>query len=188
MGDPKPTRLFLMGFTDAGIPPYVLELIKEGVKDKKITITDWAMIRREPGKEAEITVDEGVDPGAGKGAATGGIAGVVLAGVLGPIGVGAIVAGAAIGAVTAKLRDAGMKDGDLQGISGLMAEGRSGLIVAVPLDDADRFAAFMAGNVEFESVIRRVQVDVVPGHSLADAIGEYQEAQAQAAATPATPG
>jgi uncharacterized membrane protein len=179
MAEPKPSRLFLLAFTDAGIPPYVLELIKEGVKDKQIAVSDWAMIRRNAAGEPEITTDLSVDPGAARGAGIGGGAGLVLAAISGPIGVGAIVAGAAIGAVTAALRDSGIKDDDLKAISGLMKEGRSGLVVAVPLDASDRFEEFMDSHVEFESVIRRLQVDVVPGHSLAQAIEEYREQQQQ---------
>ena len=105
------------------------------------------------------------------------LAGIVLAGISGPIGAGAILAGAAIGAVTAALRDSGIKDADLRSIADLMQEGRSGLVVAVPLDDAGRFDDFMHVHVEFQSVIRKVEVDVVPGHSLAQAIEEYQEQQ-----------
>src|SRR4029453_6104646 len=172
MAEPKPSRLFLRGFRDAGTPPYVPELIKEGVKDNQITVSDWAMIRRSAAGEPEITTDQSVDPGATPRAASGGGAGLVLAPISGPIGVGAVVAGAAIGAVTAALRDSGIKDDDLNAISSLMKEGRSGLVVAAPLDAADRFQEFMDAHVEFESVIRRLQVDVVPGHSLEQAIEE----------------
>jgi uncharacterized membrane protein len=177
MAETKPNRLYLLAFTDAGIPPYVLELIKEAAKAKEITVSDWAMIRRNAAGEPEITTDKSVDPGAARGAGIGGGAGIVLAVISGPIGVGAVVAGAAIGAVTAALRDSGMKDDDLTAISGLMQEGRSGLVVAVPLDDAARFEEFMDYHVEFQSVIRRMEVDVVPGHSLAQAIDEYREQQ-----------
>jgi uncharacterized membrane protein len=177
MAETKPTRLYLFAFTDAGIPPYVLELIKDGVKAKEIAVSDWAMIRRNAAGEPEITTDKSVDPGAAGGAGIGGGAGLVLAVISGPIGVGAVVAGAAIGAVTAALRDSGIKDDDLKAISSLMKEGRSGLVVAVPLDDATGFEEFVDLHVEFQSVIRRMQVDVVPGHSLAEAIDEYRERQ-----------
>ena len=140
---------------------------------------DWAMIRPNAEGKAEITTDQSVDPGAGRGGLFGGVAGVVLAGISGPIGAGAIVAGAAIGAVTAALRDSGIKDTDLTAIADLMKEGRSGLVVAVPLDDAQRFEDFMHVHVEFQSVIRRVEADVVPGHSLAQAIEEYQQQQGE---------
>ena len=179
MAEVKSNRLYLLAFADAGIPPYVLELIKEGVKAKEISVSDWAMIRRNAQGKAEISTDQSVDPGAGRGAVFGGVAGVVLAGIAGPIGVGAVVAGAAIGAVTAALRDSGIRSGDLEAIAALMKEGRSGLVVAVPLDDVDRFQDFMKVHVEFESVIRRVETDVVPGHSLAQAIEEYREQAGQ---------
>jgi uncharacterized membrane protein len=169
----------MLAFTDPGIPPYILELIKEAAKAKEIAVSDWAMIRPNAEGKAEITTDQSVDPGAGRGGLLGGVAGVVLAGISGPIGVGAIVAGAAIGAVTAALRDSGIKDADLRGIADLMQEGRSGLVVAVPLDDAQQFEDFMHVHVEFQSVIRRVEVDLVPGHSLAQAIDEYREKQAE---------
>jgi uncharacterized membrane protein len=178
MAEAKSNRLYLLAFADPGIPPYVLELIKEGVKAKEISVSDWAMIRPNDKGKTEISTDQSVDPGAGRGAASGGVAGVVLAGLAGPIGVGAVVAGAAIGAVTAGLRDSGIKSSDLEAISSLMKEGRSGLVVAVPLDDVARFQDFMKLHVEFESVIRRVEVDVVPGHSLAQAIEEYRAEQA----------
>jgi uncharacterized membrane protein len=183
MAEPKSNRLYMLAFTDAGIPPYLLELIKEGVKAKEITVSDWAMIRHDVGGKTVITEDEAVDPGKGRGAVFGGAAGVVLAGLAGPIGVGAIVAGAAIGAVTAALRDSGIKDDDLRSIAALMKEGRSGLVVAVPLEDAGRFEDFMKVHVEFQSVVRRVQADVVPGHTLAQAIEEYR-AEAEQAAQP----
>ncbi len=177
MSEPKPSRLYMLAFTDPGIPPYVLELIKEAAKGKEITVSDWAMIRPNAEGTAEITTDQSVDPGAGRGGLFGGAAGIVLAGISGPIGAGAILAGAAIGAVTAALRDSGIEDADLRSIADLMQEGRSGLVVAVPLDDTGRFDDFMHVHVEFESVIRKVEVDVVPGHSLAQAIEEYQEQQ-----------
>jgi len=177
MAEPKSSRLYMLAFADPGIPPHVLELIKEGAKANEIAVSDWAMIRPNASGKGEITTDQSVDPGAGRGGMFGGVAGVVLAGISGPIGAGAIIAGAAIGAVTAALRDSGIKDADLRSIADLVQEGRSGLVIAVPLDDAGRFDDFMHVHVEFESVIRRVEVDVVPGHSLARAIEEYREQQ-----------
>ena len=177
MAEPKSSRLYMLAFADPGIPPHVLELIKEGAKANEIAVSDWAMIRPNASGKGEITTDQSVDPGAGRGGLFGGVAGVVLAGISGPIGAGAIIAGAAIGAVTAALRDSGIKDADLRSIADLVQEGRSGLVIAVPLDDAGRFDNFMRVHVEFESVIRRVEVDVVPGHSLARAIEEYREKQ-----------
>jgi uncharacterized membrane protein len=182
VGEPKPTRVYLFAFSDAGVPPYILNMIKEADKAKEIAVSDWAMIRRNAEGKPEITTDQSVDPSAGRGGLFGGVAGVVLAGLAGPIGAGAIVAGAAIGAVTAALKDSGIKDDDLKAIASLMNEGRSGLVVAVPLEDTQRFEDFTKLHVEFASVIRRVETDVLPGHSLAQAIDDYREAQPQAPA------
>ena len=44
-----------------------------------------------------------------------------IAVISGPIGVGAVAAGAAIGAVSAALKDSGLKDKDLESMSHLMA-------------------------------------------------------------------
>lgn len=169
------SRLFFLGFPNPGVATYVLEVIKEARKAKEIVVTDWAMIQKAAGGEATITTDKSVDPGAARGAGVGGLAGVVLAGVLGPIGVGAVVGGAAVGAVTAALRDSGLKDDDLETISRLMAEGREGLVIVVPLEEGDRFQAFMDATTEFHAADRKRSVDIVPGRTLQDAIDHYVE-------------
>ena len=92
------SRLYLLGFAEPDIARYVLQLIKNARDKKELQVTDWAMIVRPVGGEPQITTDKSVDPGAARGAGFGGLAGVVLAGLSGPIGVGAIAAGAAIGA------------------------------------------------------------------------------------------
>jgi uncharacterized membrane protein len=167
------SRLFLLGFAEADIARYVLQLIKNAIAAKEITVSDWAMIVRGEGREAEITTDKKVDPGGARGAGFGGLAGVVVAGLSGPIGVGAIVAGAAIGGITAALKDSGLKDGDLQSISNLMAEGRSGLVISVPLDDAATFESFMSRNTEFHAAQPRLSYDIVPGRTLQDVVDSY---------------
>ena len=175
MADAKRTRLFFLGFPNPGVAPYVLEQVKEASKEKRATVADWAMIQKPAGSKPVITTDKTVDPGAARGAGFGGMAGVILAGLSGPIGVGAIIGGAAIGAVSAALKDSGMKDKDLESVSHLMAEGREGLVIAVPLDDADAFQAFMDGNVDFQAADRKLTADIVPGRTLQDAIDNYIE-------------
>jgi uncharacterized membrane protein len=167
------SRLFLLGFAEADIARYVLQLIKNARDKKEIQVSDWAMIVRHAGREAEITTDKSVDPGAARGAGFGGLAGVVVAGLSGPIGVGAIAAGAAIGGLTAALKDSGLKDHDLESISHLMTEGRSGLVISVPLDDAETFEAFMAQNTEFHAARPKLSYDIVPGRTLEDVIDSY---------------
>jgi len=173
MAEAKQSRIFFLGFPREGVATYVLEVIKEANKAKDITVTDWAMIQKPAGGEVKISTDKKVDPGAARGAGVGGFAGVVLAGVLGPIGVGAVVGGAAIGAVTAALKDSGLKDDDLKRVSTLMADGREGLAIVVPLEEGDRFQAFMDNTTEFHAADRKLSVDIVPGRTLDDAIDNY---------------
>ena len=173
MAEAKRSRLFFLGFPRPGVATYVLEVIKEAKKANDIVVTDWAMIQKPAGGEAKISTDRTVDPGAARGAGVGGFAGVVLAGVLGPIGVGAVVGGAAVGAVTAALRDSGLKDHDLERVSTLMAEGREGLVIVVPIEEGDRFQAFMDATPDFHAADRKLYVDIVPGRTLQDAIDDY---------------
>lgn len=169
------SRLYLLGFAEPDIARYVLQLIKNARDKKELQVTDWAMIVRPVGGEPQITTDKSVDPGAARGAGFGGLAGVVLAGLSGPIGVGAIAAGAAIGGLTAALKDSGLNDHDLESISHLMTEGRSGLVIDIPLDDAGTFEAFMAQNTEFHAAQPKLSYDIVPGRTLQDVIDSYIE-------------
>ena len=173
MADAKRSRIFFLGFPRPGVATYVLELIKEARKAKALVVTDWAMIQKPEGGTASISTDKTVDPGAARGAGVGGFAGVVLAGVLGPIGAGAIVGGAAVGAIAAALKDSGLKNEDLETISRLMAEGREGLVIVVPIEEGDRFQAFMDTTTEFHAADRKLSVDIVPGRTLQDAIDDY---------------
>ena len=173
MADAKQSRVFFLGFPRPGVATYVLQVIRDANKAKDIVVTDWAMIQKPAGEKPTITESTKADPGAARGAGAGGLAGTVLAAALGPIGFGAVVGGAAIGAVTAALKDSGMKQKDLESISGLMAEGREGLVIVVPLEEGDRFQAFMDGTTEFHAADRKLSVDIVPGHTLQDAIDDY---------------
>lgn len=173
MADAKRSRIFFLGFPRPGVAIYALELIKEARKAETIAVTDWAMIQKPEGGEVKITTDRSADPGAARGAGAGGLAGAVLAGLLGPIGFGAVVGGAAVGAITAALKDSGVKNEDLETVSRLMAEGREGLMIVVPLEDGDRFQAFMDATTEFHAADRKLSVDIVPGRTLQDAIDNY---------------
>jgi uncharacterized membrane protein len=174
MADKRRDRLFFLGFGEAGGATSLLELIKESAKQEHISVADWAMIQKGDDGKATITTDRSVDPGAARGAGFGGLAGAVVAVVSGPIGIGAVVGGAAIGAIAAGLKDSGIKGKDLESISHLMASGRSGLVIAVPLDDAARFEAFLDRNGQF-AADRTLWVDIVPGLTLTEAIEDYIE-------------
>ena len=174
MGEPKRTRLIFLGFADEGPARSVVGVIESGVKDKAITIEDWALVHKAPGGELTITKDKDTDPGGARGGLVGGGAGAVLAVLSGPIGVGAVAVGAAIGAVTAAVKDSGFKDHDVKEISKQMADGRTGIMVGVPLEATDKWDAFVADHSEFTASDTQHTVDIVPGRTLEDAIEEYR--------------
>jgi uncharacterized membrane protein len=135
------------------------------------------MITKAHGGELTITNSKGVDPGATRGALFGGGAGLLLAALAGPVGLGAVAAGAAIGGVTAAVRDSGLKNNDIIEVSKLMADGRTGILVAIPLAAADAWDGFVETHTEFAAPDRRYQVDIVPGHDFERALEEYRASE-----------
>ena len=174
MADPKRTRLVFFGFAEEPVAATVVEVIKEGIASKEITVDDWAMVHKAIGGELTVTTDKSKDPGAVRGGLVGGGAGALLAVLAGPIGAGAVVAGAAIGAVTAAVKDSGFKNDDIKEVSTLMADGRTGIMVGFPLDQGDAWDAFVAAHPEFEAADKRHQVDIVPGRDFETALDEYR--------------
>jgi uncharacterized membrane protein len=175
MGEPKRTRLVFLGFADQAAAEHVLELVEDAVKDREIVVEDWALVRKAPGGEVTVRSNKRADPGAARGSVMGGTAGAVLAALSGPIGVGAVVAGAAVGAVTAAGKDSGLKDDEIREVSKFMADGRTGLMIAIPLAEADRFATFNERMSHLGSQPdRQYQVDIVPGRTFGRAIHEYR--------------
>src|SRR5436190_40715 len=148
MAQPERMRLVFLGFDDESGANSVRDSLKSGIAKKEVVVWDWALLKTEPGGNVKITTDKSVDPGAARGAALGGAAGLVLAALSGPIGVGAVLGGAALGSDTAAMKDSGFKNADLEAVSRLMADGRSWLTIPVPLPDVDRFEAFVAGHHE----------------------------------------
>ena len=177
MGQLKTARLIFMGFEEEMIARNVLEVIKEAKDSKAVTVADWALVLRDADGELKISGDKSVDPGAARGGLVGGSVGMLLAAIAGPVGMAAVVGGAAIGAVATALRDSGMQTKDLEAAAGFMAEGRSGLVIAVPLDGVDAWNGFVGSNVEFEAVVRRHEVDISPDHTFKAALDEYRAQQ-----------
>ncbi len=174
MADPKRTRLVFLGFTNEMLARTVWEVIKECRDAKAITIDDVALVSEAVGGKVTITNDKKDDPGAVRGGVFDGTAGLVLATMLGPVGLGAVAASAAVGAVAAAVKDSGIRSDDITEVSKLMADGRSGLMIAMPLDAAERWEAFVALHAEFHSSDHRHAVDIVPGRSFEQALEEYR--------------
>ena len=176
MADPVSARVVFLGFTDEMLAKTVLEVVKEGRHDKDIEILDWVMVRKDADGKTHVTNDQGADPGAKRGGLVGGAAGAAIAILAGPVGLAAVLGGAAIGALTAGAVDSGIKSDDIDTVSEFMVPGRTGLIIAVPLADADRWNAFVSMHPEFHSAIRKHAVDITPDHTFQQAIDEYQAA------------
>ncbi len=174
MAKAKRTRLVALGFADESVARAVREELRGAIDRREIEVEDYVLIHKDGDGKVTYTTDKSADPGAARGAAFGGAAGLVLAAISGPIGVGAVVGGAAIGSVTAALKDSGLKRDDLETVSRLMMRGRSGLLIAVPLDAADRFQAFEQTNEVLMSADSRHQVDIVPGRTFEQAIEQYR--------------
>jgi uncharacterized membrane protein len=170
-------RLVFLGFNEELVARNILELVKQARKDKEIEVADWALVHKDESGKVKIEGDKSVDPGAGRGALFGGGAVMVLAALAGPVGMAAVAGGAAIGAIAAGVHDSGMKTKDLKAASDLMAEGRTGLVFAIPAADVDRWNVFVAHNVEFEAPDRRYEADITPTNSFEDAVKAYRAQQ-----------
>ena len=55
-----------------------------------------------------------------------------------------------------------------------MADGRSGLMIAMPLEAAGDWDAFVGLHSEFHSSDRQHAVDIVPGRTFEKALEEYR--------------
>lgn len=171
-------RLVFLGFNEEMVARNILELVKEAKDGKSIEVADWALVRKDESGKVKIEGDQSVDPGAKRGALFGGGAVVALAVLAtGPVGLAAVAGGAAIGAIAAGVHDSGMKTKDLKAASDLMAEGRTGLVFAIPAAEVDRWNEFVSINVEFEAPDRRYEVDITPTNTFEDAVKEYRAQQ-----------
>lgn len=170
-------RLVFLGFKEEMVARNILELVKEAKDSKAIEVADWALVIKDEEGKVKIEGDKSVDPGAKRGALFGGGAGMVLAAMTGPVGLAAVAGGAAIGAIAAGIHDSGMKTKDIKAASDLMAEGRTGLVFAIPAADVDRWNEFVAGAVEFEAPDRRYEVDITPTNTFAEALEAYRAQQ-----------
>jgi uncharacterized membrane protein len=172
MGEPKRTRIIFLGFEQEDQARAALAQVLDARAAKRIVLEDWVMLHKEHG-EVTMANDKSADMGAGKGAAIGGTLGAVLAVVSGPIGIGAVLGGAAIGAVAAAMKDGGLKNDDIDTVARFMLDGRTGLMIAIPLAEADKWDPFVAEHPEFAAAVKTHRVDIVPGRTFDQAVQEY---------------
>jgi len=110
-------------------------------------VGNTAVLHVQPDGKAKFT--ESKDWGMGRGALLGGAIGIIG----GPLG---ILAGGGIGALAAKLRDAGFKDDQLEQLGASLGPGNSAVVVEVAADAVDTAKALAqtlgATNVVVEAV------------------------------------
>ena len=173
MSDPS-YHLMIFAFDFRETALLAREQAQAAAKAGTFTLADWAVITKEAGGKTKIQSSRSADPGAVRGGLVGGTAGMILAVASGPIGVGAMVGGAAIGAATAALKDSGFPEKRLKEMSTLMRDQRSLLLLAVPIEDRDKVAAFVDATIAFNGTDGRLESDITPSHTLADVMADYR--------------
>lgn len=176
MGNDERKHLFVLGYPDHAAAESAVNELHELQRDQFLEVKDWAIVAKAAGGGLSVTESKDADPGARRGAVTGGLGAAFIALAATPIGAGAIVAGAGIGAIAGKLRDSGFKGNDLEEVGRLMQDGRAVLLLAVRPQDTDRLRAALDDIPELKAADRRWEADV-DGDSknvLRDAIAQYK--------------
>ena len=178
-----PKHLFVLGFPDRAGADRAVRGLADLERAKFLAVKDHAIITKGADGKLKIEENKDADHTAGHGAVTGGLAGAFVAVLSGPIGIGAVVVGAGIGAVTTALHDTGFKSGDLKEVGALMEGGRTLLLVAVRPDDADRLRQAIGDLPELKAADRRWEAEVAGDSKnvLRDAIALWRQEQAAAA-------
>lgn len=180
-------HLFVLSFPNETLAKVAVGELNDLKVDKFVDAQDYAVVTK--GADGKLKVDESksADPGAQRGALAGGLGAGLIALAAGPIGIGAVVVGAGIGAVAGALKDSGFKSKDLDEVGRLMEEGRSVLLVAIKPEEAAKFQGAIDDIPAFKESDRRLDFAVDPKSKniLHDAIGQYHAEQAKTASATA---
>ena len=176
-------HLFVLSFPNETLAKVAVGELNDLKNDKFVDASDYAVVTKD--EAGKLTVDESksADPGAQRGALAGGLGAGLIALAAGPIGIGAVVVGAGIGAVAGALKDSGFKSKDLDEVGRLMEAGRSVLLVAVKPEETDKFQGAIDDIQAFKEADRRLDFAVDPKSKnvLHDAIAQYHAEQAKTA-------
>jgi uncharacterized membrane protein len=123
-----PTQVILAAFKDEDGADKALEELKAAKKEHLITIDNVAVLRKD--QSGKLHIKEPTDMGAGRGAAIGGVLGGLTGLVFGPVGL-ALVGGAAIGGIIARLHDSGFKDERLRQLGENLPPGSSAILAVI---------------------------------------------------------
>ena len=124
-----PVELVVAAFPDEQGAARALEHLKQAKKEKLIDIRDAAVITCDANNTVRIkeTDDMSGRKGAGVGALVGGAIGLLFP----PAMLGTAAAGAVVGALGAKLHDAGFPDDQLKAIGSRLKPGTSALVAVI---------------------------------------------------------
>jgi uncharacterized membrane protein len=124
-----PVELVVAAFPDEQGAARALEHLKQAKKEKLIDIRDAAIITCDTNNTVRIkeTDDMSGRKGAGVGALVGGAIGLLFP----PAMLGTAAAGAVVGALGAKLHDAGFPDDQLKAIGSRLKPGTSALVAVI---------------------------------------------------------
>ncbi|HEY1294789.1 MAG TPA: DUF1269 domain-containing protein [Chloroflexota bacterium] len=128
MTQAPPTQVILAAFKDENGADLALEQLKAAKKEHLIAVPNVAVLRKD--KDGKLHVKEPTDMGAGRGAAIGGVLGGLTGLVFGPVGL-ALVGGAAVGGIIARLHDSGFKDDRLRQLGENLQPGTSAILAVI---------------------------------------------------------
>jgi uncharacterized membrane protein len=174
-------HLFVLGFPDRAGAEAALAELTELQRDQFLEVRDHAIVSKDVGGQIKVDESKDADPGAQRGAVAGALGAAFIALAATPIGAGAIVVGAGVGAVAGALRDTGFKSPDLKEVGRLMQEGRALLLVAVKPEYAGRLRTTLEDTPQLLGADRYwvAEVSAASKNVLADAIYLYRQTEMQ---------
>jgi uncharacterized membrane protein len=174
-------HLFVLSYPDRAAAEAAIAELTELQRDQFLEVRDHAIVSKDVGGEIQVKESKDADPGAQRGAVTGALGAAFIALAATPIGAGAIVVGAGVGAVAGALRDTGFKSADLTEVGRLMQDGRALLLVAVKPEYADRLRTTLEDTPQLLGADRYwvAEVSAKSKNVLADAIYLYRQTEMQ---------
>jgi uncharacterized membrane protein len=147
-----PIDVVVAAFNDEQGANNALHQLRTAHIEGLIKIKDAAILRRDPDNKLHIT--DTTDKGMGRGAILGGVAGAVVGVIAGPVG-WATLGGAAVGALSARLRDGGFKDDRLKEIGESVKPGTSAIVAVVEeqwVREVERLVREEAADIATEAI------------------------------------
>lgn len=156
-------QLIVAAFNDEEAARQALDQLKMAQAEGLIDIQDAAVLRKD--HDGKLHIKETSDWGTGRGAAIGGVAGAAVGLIAGPALLVPVAVGALIGGLSAKWRDSGQRDDQLEQLGKDLKPGSSAIIV-------------VAGDASVEQVKEAFQE--AGGDALVEQLGADIAAQLEA--------